>query len=416
MKMKKCSLMFAFALFVLVFVFAPVSAQDVTIEFAQWWEPELPAGEFRALMDEFEARNPGIKVELLSGPYSSTKEQVVAGAATGTMSDVVGLDGAWVSDFVKQGAIADLSAVMSAASYDDSLLASQIQLNGSTYMIPVVNFVYPLFVNDALLEKGGVGAIPTNRSEFFEAAKAVTNKEDNVSGWILPLSLDTPNGIQNDVMAWLWASGKSMMKDGKPDLLNEDVKSVVEYIKSLYDEGLIAPGAFTLKEQDKVEEFTNGRVGMTITSLAHINLIRERNADLAFSIAAIPAADGYEGERGIPYASWGIGIAENSEHKEEAWKLVSFLMSTEVNSKLSTIANAFPGNKESVPDFVNTDPMFAAAFEIYQNGYPANEFVGLPVAEELMRLFDEQFQLYLEGEITVDEMLEAAQEAWAPEF
>ena len=207
-----------------------------------------------------------------------------------------------------------------------------------------------------------------------------------------------------------------MMKDGKPDLLNEDVKSVVEYIKSLYDEGLIAPGAFTLKEQDKVEEFTNGRVGMTITSLAHINLIRERNADLAFSIAAIPAADGYEGERGIPYASWGIGIAENSEHKEEAWKLVSFLMSTEVNSKLSTIANAFPGNKESVPDFVNTDPMFAAAFEIYQNGYPANEFVGLPVAEELMRLFDEQFQLYLEGEITVDEMLEAAQEAWAPEF
>lgn len=226
--MRKSGLMFALAIFVLVFVFAPVSAQDVTIEFAQWWEPELPAGEFRALMDEFEAQNPGIKVELLSGPYSSTKEQVVAGAATGTMSDVVGLDGAWVSDFVKQGAIADLSAIMGAASYDDSLLASQIQLNGATYMIPVVNFVYPLFVNDAILEKGGVSAIPTNRSEFFEAAKAVASKEDNVSGWILPLSLDTPNGIQNDVMAWLWASGKSMMKDGKPDLLNEDVKSVVE--------------------------------------------------------------------------------------------------------------------------------------------------------------------------------------------
>ena len=40
----------------------------------------------------------------------------------------------------------------------------------------------------------------------------------------------------------------------------------------------------------------------------------------------------------------------------------------------------------------------------------------LPVAEELMRMFDEQFQLYLEGEITVDEMLAAAQEAWLPEF
>lgn len=38
-------------------------------------------------MDEFEAANPGIKVSLISGLYASTKEQVVAGAAAGTMSD-----------------------------------------------------------------------------------------------------------------------------------------------------------------------------------------------------------------------------------------------------------------------------------------------------------------------------------------
>ena len=47
---------------------------EVTLEFTQWWEPELPDGTFRALMDQFEKENPGIKVELLSGPYASTKE------------------------------------------------------------------------------------------------------------------------------------------------------------------------------------------------------------------------------------------------------------------------------------------------------------------------------------------------------
>ncbi|MFN8455078.1 MAG: hypothetical protein U0401_10510 [Anaerolineae bacterium] len=36
----------------------------------------------------------------------------------------------------------------------------------------------------------------------------------------------------------------------------------MEYIKGLYDAGVIAPGSFSMKEQDKVEEFTNGRVGM----------------------------------------------------------------------------------------------------------------------------------------------------------
>ena len=117
---------------------------------------ELPEGSFRALMDEFEAANPGIKVELVSGPYAATKEQVVAGAAAGTMSDVVGLDGAWVSDFVKQGAIASLTDLMTEAGFDDSELAAQIEIDGATYMIPVVNFVYPVFTNLDLLAQAGI--------------------------------------------------------------------------------------------------------------------------------------------------------------------------------------------------------------------------------------------------------------------
>lgn len=393
-------------------------AQDtVTLQFSQWWEPELPAGEFRALMDQFEAENPGIKVELISGPYATTKDQIVAGAATGTMSDVVGLDGAWVNDFVKQGALASLTDLMSEAGYDDSELAAQIQLDGKTYMIPVVNFVYPVFVNLDLLEKAGIENLPATRSEFADAAQKLTDAANNVYGWVLPLSMEQPNGIQNDVMSWVWASGGSMMKDGKPNLVgNADVSGVMEYIKGLYDAGVIAPGTFSMREQDKVEEFTNGRVGMMVDSLAHINLIRERNPDLKFAITALPAAEGYDGPRGLPYASWGIGVAENSEHKAEAWKLVAFLMSKDNNSHLSSIANAFPGNVNSTPDFVKTDELFAAAFEVFQKGYLANEFVGLPVAENLMREFDEQFQLYLDGELTLDDFLAKAQEAWMTHF
>lgn len=389
---------------------------DVTIEFAQWWEPELPDGEFRALIDEFEEANPGITVKLVSGPYASTKEQLFAGAASGTMPDVVGLDGAWVNDFASQGVIADLSALMEENDYDDSELASQIQVDGSTYMIPVVNFVYPMFTNDDLLAQAGVNAPPTNRTEFADAAGKVSALGGDVSGWVLPLSLESPNGVQNDVMSWVWASGGSMLKDGKPDLTNDDVTSAVEYIGDLWDAGVIASGSFTMKEQDKVEEFTNGRAGMMIDSLAHINLIRETNPDLQFSISAIPAEDGYDGERGIPYASWGIGVAENSEHKDAAFNLVSYLMSEQTNSELSTMAKAFPGNSKSVPDFVNDDELFKTAFDIYQAGYPANEFTGLPVAEDLMRQFGEQLQSALDGQQSIPDALKKAQASWEAEF
>src|SRR5689334_22072105 len=71
---------------------------DTTLEFTQWWEPELPVGSLRKIVDDFEAANPGIKVTLVSGPYAATRDQISVGAATGTLSDVVGLDGAWVNN------------------------------------------------------------------------------------------------------------------------------------------------------------------------------------------------------------------------------------------------------------------------------------------------------------------------------
>lgn len=392
------------------------STEEVTIDFQQWWEPELGEGDLRGLMDEFEAANPGIKVNLLSGPYATTKEQVVAGAATGTMADVVGLDGAWVADFVKQGSIADLTAMMDTAGYDDSTLASQVQIDGATYMIPVVNFVYPLFTNDDILATAGVSAPPTTRTEFADAAKKITAIGDGTSGWIINLSLETPSGIQNAFMSWAWASGGTMLKDGQPDVTNDDVRSVTEFVKGMWDDGVIAPGAFNMKEQDMVEEFTNGRVGMMVDSLAHVNLIRENNPDLNFSISAIPAEDGFTGERGIPYASWGIGVSSNTEHPDEAWKLVEFLMSADTNSALSTMANAFPGSTEATPDFSQSDPLFQEAFDIYQAGYPANEFTGLPEAEELMREFSQNLQLTLDGQQSVDDALTKSQDAWMAHF
>jgi multiple sugar transport system substrate-binding protein len=395
---------------------ASAAFSDTNIEFIQWWEPEMPAGSLRGIMDDFEAANTGITVTLVSGPYSATRDQIVVGAASGTLSDVVGLDGAWVNGLNKQGAITDMGPLMDGASYDRSQIADIVQLGGKSVMFPLASFVYPVFVNLDIAASAGVDTMPSTRSEFVDAAAKMTDADKNQYGWVLPLSLQSPGGIQNDVMSWNWASGNSMLKDGKPDLENPNVIETLEFIKSMDDAGVISPGIFAKKEQDKVEEFVNGRVGMMISSLAHINLIRERNPDLNFGISAIPAVDGYDGARGLPYASWGIGISDSTENKEEAWKLVEYLMSPEVNGKLVSIANAFPGNVNATPDFVQSDELFGKAFKIFQSGYLANEFVGLPVAEELMRQLNVEMQKMMDGQQSAAEAAAAAQAKWLAEF
>ena len=390
------------------------AAAQTNIEFIQWWEPELPPGFLRGIMDDFEAANPDIKVTLISGPFATTRDQVAVGAASGTLSDVVGLDGAWVNSLYQQGAITSLDALIEGAGYDASQVSTMVSVDGTNVMIPLVSGVYPLFINLDIAEAAGVTEIPSTRTEFAEAAKKMTDPSKNQYGWVLPLSLQTANGVQNDVMSWLWASGGHMLADGKPNLENEGVVDTLNFLSELNQAGVISPGIFAKSEQDKVEEFASGRVGMMISAFVHANLIRERDPNLRFALAALPAVEGYEGRRGLAFASWGIGVSEGSENKEEAWKLIEYLLTPEINARIAAQTNMVPVNVNATPDL--SDPVVASTFEIVQSGSLINEFVGAPVAEELMRDFGIEMQKQFEGGQAAAEAAANAQKAWLARF
>jgi multiple sugar transport system substrate-binding protein len=393
------------------------SSGKVTLTFSQWWAPEMSKGALQGLIDQFEKDNPDIAVQLISAPFASLQTQTISQAAAGTLPDVVGLDGAWVNPLYKQGALLNLTDAMKTANYDPKDLASQVGYKGSTYMIPVVNFVYPLFTNDAILSKAGISTPPKTWSQFVADAKKISSSEQGVKGWVVPLGTTNPNGVQNDILSWAWASGGSMLKGGEPNLTNNPtVTGAVDMVKGLVQANAVLPGANALQETDKVTNFINGRVGMMIDSMAHITTIAKGAPDLKFTVSAQPTKDGYTGKGGILYASWGIGISSKSAHPAQAWKLVQFLMSKDVNSKLSTLANGFPGNKTSTPDFSSADPHFKQAFQIYQKSTPVNEFTGLPAADQLMTDFLTEFQKLVAGQEDTATMLDNVQKQWKQKF
>ena len=390
--------------------------KGVTLEFQQWWGVELPEGALDEICQKF-TDDTGIKIELLSNPHADTKTQIAAGAAAGTMADVVGLDGSWVYDFAKQGSISNLTKLMEKDGYDVSQLSDQIKYEGNTYMIPVVNFAYPLYVNMDILKEAGVEKVPTTWTEFMDACEKITSKTD-AAAYAIPLSSEAPNGIQNRFMSWVWASGGSMLNEGKPGLKgNETVKAVTDLFKEMSEKGYLAKGVNAMKEQDMVNEFQNGRLAFMVDGISHLTLIKEEAPDLNFDYAPMPVKDGYAEKSGLDVANWGIGIASNCEHQEEAMKFVEYLMSPEVNAELAQLANAFPGNSTSEPDYSSNDELFKKAYDIFGKGYAINEFTGAPTSEDLMRSFNEQFVLYLDGDTaSADEMLNEVQKAWEPAF
>lgn len=260
--------------------------------------------------------------------------------------------------------------------------------------------------------------MPATWSEFLDACEKIVGNTD-AAAFAIPLSTEAPNGIQNQFMTWLWASGGSMLtEEGKPDLEgNTDLEEVVDFVKEMKEKGYLSDGAEAMKEQDMVNEFENGRLAFMVDGISHLTTIKEEAPNINFDYIKMPVKDGYEGESGMDVANWGIGISENCKHKEEAWQFVEYLMSPEVNAKLAEQANAFPGNGNAEPDYSSNDELFQKAYQMFQESYAVNEFTGAPTSEDLMRSFNEQLVLYLDGDTSsAKDMLSAAQKAWEPAF
>lgn len=402
-------------------VFLPGAAgasTTVNLSFSEWWAPQMAGhNSLQNLVNQFQKQNPGIHVTLDTNPYPTVESQTIAQAATGTMADVVGLDGSWVNPLVKEGALLNLSAEMKQTGFNQGSLKSQVKLNGNTYDIPLVNFAYPLFTNTALLAKAGIAHPPTDWAQFTSDAVALSKLSKTTWGWIIPLTLNPPNGAQNDVMSWVWASGGSMLKNGQPHLTgNPALTAVVNMLKGVYKDGAMFPGPDAVVETDKVENFINGRVGMMIDSMADSTAIATGAPKLKYTVSALPVENGYTGKQGITVASWGIGVSAKAAHPLQAWKFVQFLLSKNINSQIATDASGFPGNAQASPNFTGANPHYKAAFDVYQSRVPMNEFVGLPQSTQLMTDFVTQFQKFFAGQESATNMLQTVQAQWKQVF
>ena len=388
------------------------AGDSVTIEIVQWWQPQMRAGSFDRVISDFEAKNSDIRVRSINLPFSEMLNQITIGNASGTLSDVIGVNPPWLSDFIKQGIVEPLDDYIVRDRFDESLLANKLVIDDKQWIFLITTFLYPLFYNLDHFQAAGLAGPPGNWNEFIDYARRLTVPARNQYGWVIPMALSLPNGAQHEVLSWAWSGGDRALRDNSPNLENPGVRAAVNHVFTLFNEGAILPGALTKTEQEKNEDFANGRVSMMISSIALINQIRERNPNLRFDIAMVPGPVGYTGRPGLSMAGWAIGMSRMGRNKEASWKLIKHFMDTEQNSFISSNANAFPGNRNSTPDFVSTDALFAKAFEMYQRSDLVNEFMGQPNAPGLQRALMEELHALFEGRQNIDATLRNAQAKW----
>lgn len=389
--------------------------KNVTLKWQQWWAVECPDGYVQDMVDNYE-KETGVKIELLSAPFADTKTQITSGATTGTVADIVSVDSSWVYDFANQGILTSQTKLMDEDGFDKEIIDTEWQVNGETYAIPIVNFAYPMYANQDILDEAGVTELPETWTEFEEACKKI--KAAGHYAFALNLDTTSPSGIQNSYMGFAWASGIHM-KDGDDFKLkdNKELKEFAEFMKRLNDNGYIYPGMSSLTEADMASKFCSGEIAFHINSAALLTSYRKEAPDMNITTLPIPVKDDFKDEHGMGVASWALGVTEKSENKAEAMKFIEYLLSGidgkdgSVCADLAVTQSAFPNSTLAEPDYSGADEVFQDIYDMYKSGYPINEFIGLKEANTIMTDYINELVTYMDGDQDTDTFLGNVQTA-----
>ena len=388
--------------------------EPVELEFIQWWTTE-GGGEFlEDLVKRFEEANPGITVKLTSMPFGEIRTQVVASQATGMTPDLIGMNPPWTREFYDMGILAPLDDLMAADPFfkkDNYFQASFTPIEGHTYLAPVNSMAFFLFYNKTMFKEAGIEP-PTTWDELVEAAKALTVPEKNQYGITMSMSeQEASNGAILSLYPLLYAQNGRTLVDGKYTVETEGMENAMKLLETLSKNGSILPGTTTRSEFQIIDEFAAGNVGLVISHNGHINTVTNRDPNLEFGIVPLPSVDG-KGTVELRHHGWDIGIAANSQHKEEAWKFISFLLNAENVEAMCNEMLKVPAMYGISVNYLDKYPVVKDAID-YMNEYEmVEELMAMPKSATCWVELTKAGSAVIQGTKTTEEALPEVQEAW----
>jgi multiple sugar transport system substrate-binding protein len=351
-----------------------------TLVYAQWWEDDLNPQILQELAAEFEAQNPGVLVQLekLSWPE---------------IQDLLELD----EDGKKKQGAPDIFSIDPYAVYDPA---------GDTVPTSVISFINPLFYNIELIQAAGFDRPPKNQTEFASYAQRIA-QGNGVYGAGLALGGSDPHSVSRHLLSWIWSVIGT--PDGSEPLKfnSKEIITVLNFLNQLKPS--LYPSPFVVSEDDLLNAFIEGKVGMMIGSVADVRILKER-MNVPFGITTVPGTDSYQRKPVFSLAVWYAGINQHTDYPEEAQKFIDFLK--EKAGIIAAAAYAVPGDGRRNPELSRDDAYYAKAFDMYEAGEMVRELYGSAEAARLNSIIGDEIKRMFDGIHNPEETANAIQERW----
>jgi len=321
-------------------------------------------GEQTTEISKFNQMNAGkINVQYVQLPQVATDQYskfVTAFQSQSPTPDVVHVDVTWPAQFATPGWLAPLDQYVS-NSYLGQFwpsAASLGKINGHIYGIQRYMDIGMLYYRTDLVQKYGGGTPPQTRDDIQAMATKILAGEAGNGikyGYLLPgKKIEV---IVDEWLEFIWGAGGDIGRPGNLTVNGPTQVAALQYMHNLiYTLKLASSGTDTYAPNDILALFNNGLAPFM------------RNWTFAFAIANNPSNSKGAGKVGVTTTlattgnsghgctgDWVLAINANSQHKDEAWKFIDFMLSKDTQTSLSTNA----GLISSRPDVVN-DPTVQA--------------------------------------------------------
>jgi multiple sugar transport system substrate-binding protein len=336
------------------------SSGPVTIQFAALTDT---TGEQTAEINKFNQLHAGkIKVEYVQLPPVATDQYskfVTAFRAQSPTPDVVHIDVTWPAQFATPGWLAPIDQYVNSSFLSQFWPSAQTvaKVNGKLYGIQRYMDIGMLYYRTDLVQKYG-GTVPQTRSDMEAMAKEIMAKEaaNGIKyGYLMPGK--KIEAIVDEWLEFIWGAGGNIGTPGNLQVSGPTQVDALQYMYDLiYTKKLSPLGTNTYAPLDILSLFNNGTAPFM------------RNWTFAYAIANNPKNSKVAGNVGVSTTlatsgntghgctgGWVLAINAFSQHKDEAWQFIEYMLSKETQTSLALNA----GLVSSRPDVVN-DPTVQA--------------------------------------------------------
>jgi len=315
------------------------------------------------LVRDFERENPGIRVVAQQIPWSAAHEKLLTAFVGGSLPDVVQLGNTWIPEFAALGAIEPLERFCARSGFDTTTCFAGVWdtnvIDGTLYGVPWYVDTRLVFYRSDLLARAGYRELPGSWNEWRRAMEALKRQAGpNRFAILLPANEFAP------LVALALASGSPLLEaNGTRGAFSEPAfRRALDFYAGIFRDRL-APPVTNNEIANLYQEFARGYFAMYITGPWNLGEFAARLPDSlqgAWATAPLPGPTGPESGYSLAGGS-SLVLCHKSRRKEEAWKLVEFLLRPEQQVRFYRLSGDLPARLEAWRDSaLGSDPRVRA--------------------------------------------------------